>query len=96
MQQRTSAASLARCTRLWVGFGLGAGIGAQIGPMSLFLIRNTLRNGWTVGLAIGSGIALVDGLYAAAGSACVAPLLEIGPLRLILGLIGAVVLVITV
>jgi len=35
--------------------------------MSLFLIRNTICNGWSVGLAIGAGIALVDGLYAAAG-----------------------------
>ncbi len=76
-----------------VGVGLGAGIGAQIGPMSLFLIRNTLRNGWTVGLAIGGAIALIDGLYAAAGAAGVAPLLDIGPLRLMLGLVGAVVLI---
>ena len=76
-----------------VGIGLGAGVGVQIGPMSLFLIRNTLRNGWRVGLAIGAAIALVDGLYGAAGAAGVAPLLDIGPLRLILGLVGAVVLV---
>ncbi len=77
----------------FVGAGLGAGIGAQIGPMSLFLMRNTLRNGWAVGLAIGLAIALIDGLYAAAGAAGVAPLLEIGALRLFLGLVGAAVLV---
>jgi putative LysE/RhtB family amino acid efflux pump len=71
---------------LVVGIGLGAGIGAQIGPMSLFLIRNTLRSGWVVGLAIGFAIAVVDGLYAAAGVAGVAPLLDIAPLRLTLGL----------
>lgn len=76
-----------------VGLGLGAGIGAQIGPVSLFQIRSTLRNGWGVGLAIGLGIALVDGLYAAAGAAGVAPLLQVEPLRLVLGLADAVVLV---
>ena len=78
---------------LIVGIGLGAGVAVQVGPMSLFLIRNTLRNGWTVGLAVGTGIALVDGLYAAAGAAGVAPLLDVGPLRLILGAVGALVLI---
>src|SRR2546430_13291282 len=61
--------------------------------MSLFLVRSTLRGGWAVGLAIGAGIALVDALYAAAGAAGAAPLLAIDPVRLALGLAGAVVLV---
>jgi putative LysE/RhtB family amino acid efflux pump len=79
---------------LIVGFGLGFLVALQLGPMSLFLIRSTLRIGWRVGLAIGAGIALVDALYAAAGAAGAAPLLTIGPLRLILGLVGAAVLVV--
>ena len=66
---------------LLVGFGLGFLVALQLGPMSLFLIRSTLRAGWAVGLAIGAGIALVDALYAAAGAAGAAPLLTIGPLR---------------
>jgi putative LysE/RhtB family amino acid efflux pump len=78
---------------LLVGFGLGFFVALQLGPMSLFLIRSTLRAGWTVGLAIGAGIALVDSLYAAAGAAGAAPFLTIGPLRLTLGLLGAGVLV---
>ena len=61
--------------------------------MSLFLIRSTLRGGWGFGLAIGAGIAVVDGLYATAGAAGAAPLVEIRPLRLALGLVGATVLV---
>jgi putative LysE/RhtB family amino acid efflux pump len=65
----------------------------QVGPMTLFLIRNTLRNGWRVGLAIGSAIAVVDGLYAAAGAAGAAPLLDIAPLRLALGIVGSAVLI---
>ena len=78
---------------LTVGFGLGFLVALQLGPMSLFLIRSTLRGGWAVGLAIGAGIAVVDLLYAAAGAAGAAPLLSIGPLRVVLGLLGAGVLV---
>ena len=78
---------------LAVGFGLGFFVALQLGPMSLFLVRSTLRGGWAVGLAIGAGIALVDALYAAAGAAGAAPLLAIDPVRLALGLAGAVVLV---
>ena len=79
---------------LLVGFGLGFLVALQLGPMSLFLIRSTLRRGWAVGLAIGAGIALVDALYAAAGAAGAAPLLTIGPLRAVLGLAGAAVLIV--
>lgn len=75
-----------------VGFGLGFVVALQLGPMSLLLIRSTLRAGWRVGLAIGAGIAVVDGLYAAAGAAGVAPLLTVGPVRLVLGAAGAIVL----
>jgi putative LysE/RhtB family amino acid efflux pump len=63
-------------------------------PMSLFLIRSTLRSGWGVGLAIGAGIASVDGAYAACGAAGVTPLLTLGPARLALGLVGGLVLIV--
>ncbi len=76
-----------------VGFGLGFFVALQLGPMSLFLIRSTLRSGWKVGVAIGAGIAAVDGLYAAAGVGGATPLLTIHSLRLGLGLVGATVLV---
>jgi putative LysE/RhtB family amino acid efflux pump len=78
---------------LVVGFGLGFLVAVQLGPMSLFLIRSTLRRGWAVGLAIGAGIAVVDGVYASLGAAGAVPLLTIGPLRVVLGLVGAAVLV---
>jgi putative LysE/RhtB family amino acid efflux pump len=77
---------------LTIGFGLGFLVAMQLGPMSLFLIRSTLRGGWAVGLAIGAGIALVDALYAAAGAAGAASLLAIDPLRTTLSLLGAAVL----
>ena len=79
---------------LAVGFGLGFFVALQLGPMSLFLIRSTLRAGLTVGLAIGAGIALVDALYATAGAAGAAPFLTIDPIRVALGLAGAGVLVV--
>ena len=75
---------------LLVGFGLGFFVAAQLGPLSLFAIRSTLRSGVPIGLAIGAGVAVIDTLYAAAGAA---GLLEIEPLRVSFGLIGAAVLV---
>jgi putative LysE/RhtB family amino acid efflux pump len=77
---------------LIVGFGMGFFVAAQLGPLSLFLIRSTLRGRLMTGLAIGAGIAIVDTLYAAAGAAGAAPALSIGSLRTILGLLGAAVL----
>jgi putative LysE/RhtB family amino acid efflux pump len=79
---------------LVVGLGLGFFVALQFGPMSLFLIRSTLRTGLAVGLAIGAGIATIDALYAACGAAGVAPLLTIGPARIVLGLVGAGVLIV--
>jgi putative LysE/RhtB family amino acid efflux pump len=77
---------------LTVGFGLGFLVAVQLGPMSLFLVRSTLRAGWSVGLSIGAGIALVDALYAACGAAGAASLLAIDPLRTTFSLLGAAVL----
>jgi putative LysE/RhtB family amino acid efflux pump len=78
---------------LALGFGLGFVVAMQIGPMSLWLVRSTLAAGWRVGLAIGAGIAVIDAGYAAAGAAGAAPLLTIGPLETLLGLVGAAVMV---
>jgi putative LysE/RhtB family amino acid efflux pump len=75
-----------------LGLGLGALVAAQVGPLSLLLIRSVLRGSVPVGLAIGAAVALVDLCYAALGVAGAAPLLEVGPLRLFLGLAGGAVL----
>jgi putative LysE/RhtB family amino acid efflux pump len=74
------------------GFGLGFLVALQLGPISLFAIRTTLRNGLRVGLAIGVGMACIDSLYAAAGAAGAAPLLSVDALRLVFGAPGAAVL----
>jgi putative LysE/RhtB family amino acid efflux pump len=77
-----------------VGYGLGFFVGAQPGPMSLFLVRSTLRGRLATGLAIGAGIAVVDTLYASVGAAGAASALTIASVRTVLGLVGAAVLVV--
>jgi putative LysE/RhtB family amino acid efflux pump len=79
---------------LTIGFGLGFLVALQLGPMSLFLIRSTLRSGLAVGLAIGAGIALVDAVYAALGAVGAASLLAIDALRTSFALLGAAVLLV--
>jgi putative LysE/RhtB family amino acid efflux pump len=76
-----------------LGFGLGFLVALQLGPMSLFLVRSTLRAGLLTGLGVGAGIAVIDALYAAAGAAGAAPLLLVDPVRLALGVLGAGVIV---
>ena len=80
-------------TALLAGFGAGFMVSMQLGPLSLFLIRSTLRGTLAIGLAIGAGIAIVDALYAAAGAAGAASALSIDSVRTVLGLVGAAVLV---
>lgn len=81
------------CMRgLVVGFGLGFIVAAQAGPISVFLVRATLRGTLRTGLAIGAGIATVDLLYSAVGAAGVGPMLSVRPMRLLLGAAGAATL----
>jgi putative LysE/RhtB family amino acid efflux pump len=72
-----------------IGFGLGFFVALQLGPMSLFLVRSTLRGGLPAGLGVGGGIATVDGLYAAAGAAGATAVLQIRSVQTALGLVGA-------
>jgi putative LysE/RhtB family amino acid efflux pump len=78
---------------LAAGLGLGFTVGAQPGPMSLFLVRSTLRGRLAIGVAIGAGIATIDMLYAGVAAAGLAPVLRAGEVRAVLGAIGAVVLI---
>jgi threonine/homoserine/homoserine lactone efflux protein len=43
-----------------IGFGLGFAVAATVGPISLLLIRTTLRGAPASGLAIGAGAAVID------------------------------------
>ena len=61
--------------------------------MTLLVVRSVVRGALITGLAMALAVGMVDALYAAAGVAGAAPLLQIGPLKLVLGLAGAAVLV---
>jgi putative LysE/RhtB family amino acid efflux pump len=80
-------------TSFLIGFGLGAAVAAQPGPIMLLMIRSVLRGALAVGLAMSMAVALIDTLYAGLGVAGTAPLLTIGPLEIVLGLVGASVLI---
>jgi putative LysE/RhtB family amino acid efflux pump len=80
-------------TALAVGFGAGAFVAAQVGPVTLLLVRTVLRGALLPGLALASAVALVDLLFAAAGLAGASALLAVEPLRIVLGIAGALVLV---
>jgi threonine/homoserine/homoserine lactone efflux protein len=77
---------------LLTGLGLGALVAAQVGPVSLLCIRTTLRYGFAPGLAIGAGAAAVDTVYGGLGMAGAATVIGFGPVRVVLGLMGAGVL----
>jgi putative LysE/RhtB family amino acid efflux pump len=79
---------------LVLGLGLGALVAAQVGPVTLLLVRSVVRGALATGLAMAAAVGLVDALYATAGVAGAAPLLQIGPLEMVLGLLGASVLVV--
>jgi putative LysE/RhtB family amino acid efflux pump len=81
-------------TALLTGLALGLAVAAQVGPISLLLVRTVLRGGTASGLAIGLGAAVVDVAYAAAGSAGAASVLSVDALRTALGLVGSAVLVV--
>jgi threonine/homoserine/homoserine lactone efflux protein len=77
---------------LALGFGLGFVVAAAVGPISLLCIRTVLRGALGAGIAIGAGAATIDAAYALLGALGAGQLLEIGALRLALGLLGAAVL----
>ena len=80
---------------LLVGFGLGFFLAAQIGPVTLLIVRSVLRGGRAVavGLAMAGAVAIVDVLYAALGVAGAGQLLDDGA-RLALGLVSATILLV--
>jgi threonine/homoserine/homoserine lactone efflux protein len=75
------------------GFTLGFVIAAAVGPISLLVIRRTLAEGRSIGLASGLGVATADATYgaiAAFGLSAITDVLVDG--RRALGLIGGLFL----
>jgi hypothetical protein len=77
------------------GYGLGLFLAAQVGPVTLLIVRSVLRGGraLVVGLAMAAAVAAIDLIYAVVGLAGVGRLLNGGSVRLWLGLVSAAVLV---
>jgi putative LysE/RhtB family amino acid efflux pump len=78
------------------GFGLGILLAAQIGPVTLLIVRSVLRGGRAVlvGLAMAAAVTAADALYAIVGLAGAGKLLDADALQLGLGLVSASVLVV--
>jgi len=80
---------------LAIGFGLGFFLAAQVGPVTLLIVRSVLRGGRAVavGVAMAVAVACIDLLYAALGLVGAGRLLDAGAARLALGLTSAAILV---
>src|SRR5919202_2611157 len=77
-----------------VGFGLGLFVAAQIGPVSLLIVRSVLRGDFRIGLAMAAAVSLVDLTYAALGIAGVGHALEhVNGVRMAFGIVGGAVLI---
>jgi putative LysE/RhtB family amino acid efflux pump len=79
---------------LLTGFGLGLFVAAQIGPVSLLIVRSVIRGNFRIGVAMAAAVALVDLSYAALGLVGIGRALqETGSVRTVFGFLGAAVLV---
>jgi putative LysE/RhtB family amino acid efflux pump len=79
---------------LLVGFGLGLFVAAQIGPISLLIVRSVLRGNFRIGFAMAAAVALVDLSYAALGIAGLGRALQdAGAVRIAFAIVGGAVLV---
>ena len=71
------------------GLVLGFTIAAAVGPISLLVIRRTLAEGRTVGLASGLGVATADGTYGAIAAFGLTALTDVlVDQRRVLGIVG--------
>jgi threonine/homoserine/homoserine lactone efflux protein len=77
------------------GYGLGLLLAAQVGPVTLLIVRSVLRGGraLAVGLAMACAVVLIDLGYAIVGLAGVGTMLNGASFRLVFGLMSAAVLI---
>jgi putative LysE/RhtB family amino acid efflux pump len=77
------------------GYGLGLLLAAQVGPVTLLIVRSVLRGGraLAVGLAMAAAVVMIDLGYAVVGLAGLGNALDDGSLRLWFGLVSAAVLI---
>jgi putative LysE/RhtB family amino acid efflux pump len=77
------------------GYGLGLLLAAQVGPVTLLIVRSVLRGGRAVavGLAMAAAVVVIDLGYATVGLAGAGSVLSGTSLRLWFGLVSAAVLI---
>lgn len=77
------------------GYGLGLLLAAQIGPVTLLIVRSVLRGGRAVavGLAMAAAVVVIDLGYATVGLAGIGSVLSGGSVRVWFGLVSAAVLI---
>lgn len=77
------------------GYALGLFLAAQVGPVTLLIVRSVLRGGQAiaVGLAMAAAVAGIDLAYAVVGLAGVGQLLNASSIRMWMGLVSAAILV---
>lgn len=77
------------------GLGIGVVVAAQVGPVTLLIVRTVLLGGraLAVGLAMAIAVACVDLLYAIVGLAGIGQLLGGGIVLLAFGLLSAAILI---
>ena len=78
------------------GFALGLFFAAQVGPVTLLIVRSVLRGGraLVIGLSMGLAVALIDVVYAVIGLLGVGRALNGGALSLVFGVVSAVILIV--
>ena len=77
------------------GFALGLFFAAQVGPVTLLIVRSVLRGGraLAIGLAMAFAVALIDVVYACLGLLGIGRLLSGGAVSVALGLVSAAILI---
>jgi putative LysE/RhtB family amino acid efflux pump len=80
---------------LLIGFVLGFILAAQVGPVTLLIVRSVLRGGHAVavGVAMAGAVASIDVLYAALGLAGAGRLFDTAEAGIALGLVSAAILI---
>jgi putative LysE/RhtB family amino acid efflux pump len=78
------------------GFALGLFFAAQVGPVTLLIVRSILRGGraFAIGLAMALAVTLIDVIYASLGLLGIGRLLSGGVVAEVLGLVSASILIV--
>lgn len=83
-------------THLLTAYGVAFLLAAQVGPITLLIVRSIVRGGRAVviGLLMAGAVAGVDLVYATVGLAGVGRVLEGGVVQVVLGLVTAAILIV--